>query len=438
MRIRVLVALVREQQAGRAQVGDDPLLRGEDLEPGVRPRGRGEAAGTVDRREDRKFVTDPGLEVLGAVPRRRVDEAGPGLHLDVVGADQRRVAIEERVAGHRPDERRAARDGPPDGRTGVAGVLGGERVGQGRRDDNELAAEFEEHVLFGRVEGDRDVPRERPGRGRPDRHPQRRSGGVREPEPPQEVGAPERGRREAHVDRGRDVVVVLDLGLGQGGLVGNAPQGRAQALVELLLLRQVGQRLHDRRLEPRVDRHVGVVEVAEEAHTEHLGPLPVEPVQCPLAAFRPELQRVDLVEVEPEMDQCLPLDRQPVHVPTRDEVRPASVEQVDLHERVLEDAVEKVSHVQVAVGIRRPVVEDERGVPGVLCEALAVDVCFGPPADPVGFAFGELGPHREVRSGQVERTAVVVAGRLGIGHGRPDLRAASGRPIHAAGWPSAS
>ncbi len=227
------------------------------------------------------------------------------------------------------------------------------------------------------------------------------------------------------------MVVILDLGLGERRLVRDAPQGRAQALVKLFFLSEVGERFDDRPLEPRVDRHVRLVEVTEQPHPEHLRPLPVEPVQCPFAALGPQLQRVDLVEVEFEVDQRLALDRQPVHVPSGDEVGPAPVEQVDLHEGVLEDAVQEVPHVQVAVGIRRPVVEDERRIPGVGGEPAPVDVVFLPPADPVGLAFGEFGPHREVGFGQVEGAAVVVAGRLGFGHGRPDLRADSGPSMQA-------
>ncbi len=179
----MLVTLVREQQPGRTQIGDDPLLGLKDLEPRVRSGGRGEPARAVDGRQDRKPVPDPCLEVVGAVAGRGVDEPGPGLHLDVVGADQRRIAVEERMARRRADDGRAGRDRATDGDPGRPRMLGDERVGQRRGDDDQLVAELEQGVLLGRVERDRDVAREGPRRRRPDGDRDPRSGRLRQPEP---------------------------------------------------------------------------------------------------------------------------------------------------------------------------------------------------------------------------------------------------------------
>jgi hypothetical protein len=119
----------------------------------------------------------------------------------------------------------------------------------------------------------------------------------------------------------------------------------------------------------------------------------------------------------------LALDRQPVHVPARHEVRVLAVEQVDLHQRVLEEAVEEGTHVQVAVGVRRPVVQHERraALRAVAREALEVGVLLGPPAHPVRLALGQLGSHRKIGLGQVEGRAVVARG---LGHRRASFDAA--------------
>ena len=57
--------------------------------------------------------------------------------------------------------------------------------------------------------------------------------------------------------------------------------------------------------------------------------------------------------------QHLELDGQPVRVPARHEGRALALEELVPVDEVLEDLVERVADVQVAVGVRRPVVQHE-------------------------------------------------------------------------------
>ena len=88
--------------------------------------------------------------------------------------------------------------------------------------------------------------------------------------------------------------------------------------------------------------------------------------------------------------------------------------------------------MQVAVGVRRAVVQGERLVAGVLREPLAVGVALGPPADAVGLPFGQFGAHREVGPRQVQGRAVVAAAAFGSrawnAHGSPRFRPPHARP----------
>ncbi len=85
--------------------------------------------------------------------------------------------------------------------------------------------------------GDRAVARDGPGRGGPDH-----DGGAVQLRP---VGADD---REAHPDRGRGVVVVLDLGLGQRGLLDHRPHHRLRALVEAAVQQELADLADDLRL----------------------------------------------------------------------------------------------------------------------------------------------------------------------------------------------
>jgi hypothetical protein len=55
------------------------------------------------------------------------------------------------------------------------------------------------------------------------------------------------------------------------------------------------------------------------------------------------------------------LDRQAVAVPARDVLRVHALELARLDDHVLEDLVDRVAHVDLAVGIGRAVVQDELG-----------------------------------------------------------------------------
>ncbi len=76
-------------------------------------------------------------------------------------------------------------------------------------------------------------------------------------------------------------------------------------------------------------------------------------------------------------------DGQPVAIPTRHIGRFVTVQPEGLHHDVLQDLVERVAHVDGAVGVGRPVMEDPASLPlprRVVGSALGLD----PLVDPVG------------------------------------------------------
>jgi hypothetical protein len=217
---------------------------------------------------------------------------------------------------------------------------------------------------------------------------------------------------EADVDRRRDVVLVFDLGFGERGLVVDAPQGRSQALVELPRLGEVAKRFDDRRLKVGIDRAVWMLEVPEGPHTQERFPLDVQPMDRPFATAGAQFERVDLAKVELEVLERFEFDRQAVHVPTRDEVRILPVEEMKLDEDVLRDAVEKGPHVDLAVGIRRSVVEDPLRILLIARQAPFVDALRLPPFHAFRLALGQLRAHWKPSLRQIQRRAVIRPYRL--------------------------
>ena len=143
-------------------------------------------------------------------------------------------------------------------------------------------------------------------------------------EAPVEVAVEGVDDRELHEIGRRGLLVVLDLGLGERGLLDRGPHHRLRAAIELVRHRKRHDLAGDLGLGRKVHGRIGVVPVALDAEALELLALHVHPVRREGAAFAAELDDVDGVLVLAAgavflLD--LPLDRQAVAVPARHVVR---------------------------------------------------------------------------------------------------------------------
>ena len=343
MRVLMLEAPAGEERAGLDELRDDGLVRAGVLALVVvdaragEQRHAGQIRGILADRvrhlrraagREGLLVLDEGVVVVRAVAWRRVHEAGAGVVGDVVGREHRHVEIPEAVrAGKRPERVREAGDhrrqhlldaligGHPRRAEDLAGKLVGDDVALaglrpivGRR-----LGDAVEPVCDARPVGDGAVRRDRPRRRRPD---QDRGAG--------KVAVEGVDDRELHDDGRRDLLVILDLGLGERGLLDRGPHHRLRAAIELVRHRKRHDLAGDLGLGRKVHGRVGAVPVALDAEALELLALHVHPARREGAAFAAELDDVDGVLVLAAgavflLD--LPLDRQAVAVPARHVVR---------------------------------------------------------------------------------------------------------------------
>ena len=103
----------------------------------------------------------------------------------------------------------------------------------------------------------------------------------------------------------------------------------------------------------------------------------------------------------------LKLDGKPVAVPARHVWRPHAGHGLELHDEILENLVQRMSDVDIPVGIRRAVVENEGGtfLPSRL--QLLVKTDLHPASENLGLPLGQIRPHREVGLRKVQRVLVV-------------------------------
>ena len=230
-----------------------------------------------------------------------------------------------------------------------------------------------------------------------------------------------RGDRKADPDRRRDVLVVFDLGLGQRRALDDRPEHRLEALVEAAVEQELVDLADDLRLGAVAHRQVRIVPVADDAESLELLPLHCDPVLGELAAFLAQSQHRDVVLAAAGLAVPLlhlPLDRQPVAVPTRHVVGVVAAHLPRAHDDVLEDLVHRRADVDVAVGVGRTVMEDESLPPGRLRAQPAVQAHLLPAAQQSGLQLRQAGTHREVGARQQHGRSVVdrFGGRHNVVH----------------------
>ncbi len=345
------------------------------------------------------------IEVVGAVARRQMDEAGAGVVGDEVARHHRHREVE--IVPLAPSTPRSGCAqtrcvGSTSARRSKRGDarrlehVGGELVGEDEMlaDLGPIVVRRLGHLIDAigdvRREGDGAVAGDGPGRRRPDddggaligREQMDVVGGFRRLEAGGiaamgRIALAIAGDRELHEDRGRGVVVILDLGLGQRGALHHRPHHRLGAAIE----QAVGGELHDLAGDLRlgIEAHggIGMRPVALDAEPLELLALDVEPVLGEDPAFLAEFDDRHLVLVAAlgaVLLLDLPFDRQAVAVPAGDVVGIMAERALGAHHDVLQDLVERVADMDVAVGIGRAVMQHEAGAAGARLALLLVEV----------------------------------------------------------------
>ena len=421
MRVGMRKLATGEQAAGLDQRGTDRVGRLVDVDAGEMRHPGVESAVLAHRFGHFQALFAAEVEILLAVARGDVDEAGAGLGGDVVGQEHRHVVVVA-AAAHRVGADGAGEVGALDQLQHVVGFhlrRLAELRQQGQRHQHQLArpgqralggaVQAHQRIVELRPAGDGAVAGHGPGGGGPDHH----AGAL---QPLDRAG----DHREAHGDGGAGVVVVLDLGLGQRGFLHRGPHHRAQAAVQGAIQQELADFGLDRRLGGEIERGVALLPVAEHAQAAELGLLDAHPMLGVGAAFGAELQDGDGVLVAAGgavLFLDLPLDRQAVAVPAGDVVSVVAAHLAGAVDHVLEDLVQRGADVQVAVRVGRAVMQDEllaavRGRAHPVPQAHAV-----PALQDRRLLLRQVAAHGEGGGGQEHGVAVVAGGvGLGVGH----------------------
>ena len=392
VRIGMFQRLGAQQAPVPAQDLDNGGVGLEHLLPGQPGAGLGgEAAGLVHGTEDGQAVLLADYVIFVAVSRRRVHDAAALFQRHVRAQDHRNVAVQEGVAEAQPLQLLALRFGAhrapfQSGFLGrQAGQLGGQQVGV-------AVLGLADHVVEVRVHGQRHAGRQRPRRGGPDDRRQIR------PEAFRIV----LGLRVGHPDRGAAVVLVLDLGFGQRRLVRDAPVHRFHALVHISFFQEGDEGAGDGGLVFGAHGQVGLVPLAEDPQALEFVALDSNVLLGKTPAGLAEFVRRHLRLPRPQFLVHAVFDGQAVAIPAGHIGRVIAGHVPRFDDEVLDDLVLGRAQVDGAVGVRRPVVQDEaRGAAPPLANPL-VELLPLPPFQHLRLALRQVGLHREIGARQVE------------------------------------
>ena len=256
-----------------------------------------------------------------------------------------------------------------------------------------------------RRKADGAIAGQRPWRGGPDHHARAGKRAVHG-----------RGHRKFHPHCIRGVVLVFDLGFGQRGFFHHAPHHRLGAAIQ----RAVGGEFHefarDLGFGEIIHRRVGVIPVADDAEPLEFLALHVEPFRGVGAALLAERHhrggiakiRLLLALGAVVLLLDLPFDRQAVAVPARHVVGIEAEHLLALGHHVLEDLVQRVPDMDVAIGVGRAVMQHEFGPAAGLLAQPVVEADLVPALEDFRLALRQAGAHREFRLRQEKGFGIVV------------------------------
>ena len=403
VRIAVGDVLRGEEHAALLHVGGDDGVGLFHLQPGVLAGVLGVAALIVHRDDHLRAVLHAGLIVDVAEAGRRVDAAGTGIRRDIVRQHQQGGLGQEGMI-----RQHVFKEGAGMGFDGLIlrdAALGHDLVHQGLGHDVHLAVgNLDDRVLEVRVQGDAQVSGKGPGGRRPDH--EEKLGLVQMAELALVVM-----HRELHIDRGDRVFVIFDLRLGQGGLVMSAPVNRLEALVDVAVAIHLAEDTHLVGLEAGVHRVVRMLPVADDTETLEACHLDFGIFLGIVVAGTAEIGRGHFLVVELLLLDNGAFDGHAVVVPAGDVGDIAAAHHIAAVDEILQGLVQRMAHVDVAVGEGRSVMEREKRLALVLLQLQVVQIHLFPFLEHVRLALGEAGTHREVGFRQVQAGIIILGHR---------------------------
>ena len=360
--------LDRQQRALFFEFINDLRVRFLVVQPRKHARFLIQVAARVHRHNRRHIVLLAGNEVFHTMSRRCMNAAGTRFQRDMVSQNDKRIPVNERMARlHQlqiaPLEGRHSFIAPDPRRFAHA-------VHQLRRQHVGLVVRhLHQAILKIRIQADRHVARQRPGRGRPNH----------KVNLAQSLKFPKILRSQKFDKNGVCLILaVLDFRFRKRSLTFWTPINRFQAFINKAFLRHFAKNFNLRRLKLRKHCQIRMFPICDPTQTLKLLFLIFDIFQRKITAGLAKLHRAGLVSVDPQLFDRLLLDRKAVRIPAGYIRRAESVHVFKPDDNILQYLIQHMPRVNVAVCIRRAVVQDKRRLIRVFLHQFSIQVLFLP------------------------------------------------------------
>ena len=401
VRIAVTDLAKFEQRPDGIEFFGNQSVRLIDLDPGKELDVKTVLTVIIDGIIDLQSVTQSSEIVVVAVAGGGVDTAGTGFESDVLPKDDQRRAVIQRVTASllfkegRSESRGDPVRFPSEGFSDLFDqTFGNHQI---------LTTDFDQSVGEVGIKADAEIGGDGPGGRRPD---DEGKGLVAK-------GGKLRWQRsvkgELDIDRIGGVIGVFDFGFGEGGDAGRAPVHRLLPLEEAAALGKARQFAGGGGFVPFAHGQVGILPLAKDAEAFEFLTLNLNPVGSISPAGLADLPLGHLPLFVAELLVDHQFDRQTMTVPAWHIRGIKTAHASALDDDILENFIEGMADMGMAVGIRRAIVEDKGRT--ILSGGfnLAVKPHPFPLLEEFGFTLREVGAHREVGIRQVESLFIVHA-----------------------------
>ena len=338
--------------------------------------------------------------VVGAMAGRGMDDAGAGIQRDVLATDHRHGAIGKGVL--RPHALQCGTGDTPACLALDPRPLQHAAGEFGRHHNGAPFTQAQPHVVQFRMDGQGLVGRQGPGRGRPDDEVHRCLLDTEGSRHRRRIGG-----RESHIHGRGALVGVFDLRFGQRGRAVQAPVHRLEAAHHVPVGNDIAQRPQLLGLEGRMHGQIGLIPVGEDAQALEVAALARDLLGGVGATLFAEGGGVELASDLAVLLLHLQFDGQTMAIPAGHEGGVVAIQSGGLDDDVLQNLVDRMADMDIAVGIGRAVDQQERGTVSRLLLNAGIEAFRLPARQPVRLALHQLGLHLEGRLREVEGCLVV-------------------------------
>ena len=353
----------------------------------------------IDRIVHIQPVPQAHLIVVRSVTRSGMDAAGTGIQSDMLAQDDQGRSFVQRVPAVFPLQQ-------PRGKCGqhlrrLPAQLRRDRILEPFGNDEHLVFHPDRHVRQIGIEANRQIGRNGPGRGGPD--------DKRKLFALQDLQLLGQGIvvGKLHKDGRRRMIGVLHFGLCQRGHAGAAPVHRLLSLVEAATFGKARQLARDSRFIMGIQGKIGTIPLAQNAQTLKFGALDPQPFPGIGTAGLANVNGGTVLLFGPQFLVHHQFDGQSMTVPAWHVGREVPFHPLAFNDDILQDLVEGMADMDVAVGVGRAVVQHEGRLAGTRGGHFPVKIHFLPVLEHFLLPLREIGAHGKIGDGKIQSIFII-------------------------------